>query len=55
MYIKYSGCSAARLARVVRDDEVGSSNLPTPTSTINYFGELRVVLNLTINSSTYMQ
>ena len=27
-----SGCSAARLARVVRDDEVGSSNLPTPTT-----------------------
>lgn len=27
-----SGCSAARLARVVRDDEVESSNLSTPTS-----------------------
>ena len=26
-----TGCSAARLARVVRDDEVGSSNLPIPT------------------------
>lgn len=26
-----AGCSAARLACVVRDDEVGSSNLPTPT------------------------
>ena len=29
----YSGCSAARLARFVRDEEVGSSNLPTPTKT----------------------
>ena len=27
-----SGCSAARLARVVRDDEVESSNLSTPTN-----------------------
>ena len=26
-----SGCSAARLARVVRDDEVGGSNPLTPT------------------------
>ncbi len=34
-----SGCSAARLARVVRDDEVGSSNLPTPTTTFHYFNK----------------
>ena len=27
-----SGCSAARLARVVRDDEVGGSNPLTPTN-----------------------
>ncbi len=25
-----TGCSAARLARFVRDEEVGSSNLPIP-------------------------
>ncbi len=28
----FSGCSAARLARVVRDDEVGGSNPLTPTT-----------------------
>ena len=27
----HSGCSAARLARVVRDDEAGGSNPLTPT------------------------
>ncbi len=27
----FSGCSAARLARVVRDDEAGGSNPLTPT------------------------
>ena len=26
-----TGCSAARLARFVRDEEAGSSNLPIPT------------------------
>lgn len=26
-----AGCGAARLARVVRDDEAASSNLATPT------------------------
>ena len=31
----YSGCSAARLARFVRDEEVGSSNLLTPTNKIH--------------------
>ena len=30
-YMFNSGCSAARLARVVRDDEVGGSNPLTPT------------------------
>ena len=29
--VSKAGCSAARLACIVRDDEVGSSNLPTPT------------------------
>jgi hypothetical protein len=28
---RFSGCSSARLERTVRDREVGSSNLPTPT------------------------
>jgi hypothetical protein len=28
----FSGCSAVRLARFVRDEEAGSSNLPIPTS-----------------------
>jgi hypothetical protein len=32
----YSGCSAARLARFVRDEEVGSSNLPTPTLSVEF-------------------
>lgn len=35
-----SGCSAARLARLLRKQEVGSSNLPTPTN----FPSLRTIL-----------
>ena len=31
-----SGCGAVRLARVVRDDEAGSSNLPTPTQWLKH-------------------
>ncbi len=30
--LKNTGCSAARLARVVRDDEAGGSNPLTPTT-----------------------
>ena len=40
-YLGVSGCSVARLSRLVWDQEVASSNLATPTSSIhkpNFFG-----------------
>ncbi len=48
-YRYFSGCSAARLARVVRDDEAEGSNPFTPTifkevTEIQYVAELIEVL-----------
>ena len=34
LHTEFSGCSTVRLARHVRDVEVGSSNLLTPTSKV---------------------
>ena len=39
IFTTHSGCSAARLARVVRDDEAEGSNPFTPTEVFCLVGE----------------
>ena len=49
MHSLFSGCSAARLARVVRDDEVGGSNPLTPTTQLKPASLAQLVERFTRN------